>query len=105
MKVQVVYALPREQHLVTLDVPEGATVREAVSASGMLARYPELDLEGGRYGIYGRLVKLDTPLRQQDRVEIYRPLLADPKAVRRQRAAEGKTMKRGAGEAADAAPE
>ena len=73
---------------------------DAIEASGVLEKYPEIDLAKNKVGIFAKLVKLDGPLRDQDRIEIYRPLIADPKAVRKQRAAEGKVMKKGAGEQA-----
>lgn len=98
LNVEVCYALPERQELVRLRLPEGATVRQALESSGLLVRYPEIDLATNKFGIFAKLVKLDAELRDRDRVEIYRPLIADPKEVRRQRAAEGKTMKKGAGD-------
>lgn len=99
MKVEVIYALPERQELVTLDLPEGSTVQQAVEASGLLQKYPDIE-PGGRnkLGVFAKLVKVDAVLRDRDRVEIYRPLIADPKEVRRQKAAEGKVMRRGAAE-------
>lgn len=99
MKIEVIYALPERQELVTLELPEGSTVLQAVESSGLLQKYPDIE-PGGRnkLGVYAKLVKTDTVLRERDRVEIYRPLIADPKEVRRQKAAEGKVMKRGAAE-------
>lgn len=99
MKIEVIYALPERQELVSLDLPEGSTVQQAVEASGLLKKYPDIE-PGGRnkLGVFAKLVKLDAVLRDRDRVEIYRPLIADPKEVRRQKAAEGKIMKRGAAE-------
>lgn len=99
INIEVVYALPHEQALLTLKVPEGATVGQALDASGILERYPEIDLARNKLGIYGKLAKADTVLRERDRVEIYRPLIADPKEVRRKRAEEGKVMKKGGGDA------
>ncbi|PKO83580.1 MAG: RnfH family protein [Betaproteobacteria bacterium HGW-Betaproteobacteria-11] len=96
--IEVVYALPERQDVVGLHLPPGSTVEQAIRASGLLAKYPEIDLAQNKLGIHARLVKTDTPLRDRDRVEIYRPLLADPKEVRKQRAAEGKAMKKGSGE-------
>ena len=93
--IEVAYARPDRQELLTLRLPEGATLGQALEASGLLQKYPEIDLEKGKFGIFSRLSKPDTVLRARDRVEIYRPLLADPKEVRRQRAAEGKAMKKG----------
>ena len=72
---------------------------QAVEASGLLQKYPEIDPGGvNKLGVFAKLAKADTVLRDRDRVEIYRPLIADPKEVRRQKAAEGKVMKRGAAE-------
>lgn len=98
INVEVVYALPQEQALLKLQVPEGCTVGEAVRLSGVLERHPEIDLAKNKLGIYGKLSKPDAVLRDRDRIEIYRPLIADPKEVRRQRAEEGKAMKKGGGE-------
>lgn len=95
--VEVLFALPQRQELIRLELPAGSTVQQAVEASGLLRKYPEIDLSQNKLGIYAKLCKAETGLRDRDRVEIYRPLLADPKEIRRQRAAEGKTMKKGAG--------
>lgn len=98
INVEVSYALPHRQELVRLTLPSGATVREAVEASGLLQKYPEIDLDGkNKLGVYAKLAKADAVLRDRDRVEIYRPLIADPKAVRKKRADEGKVMKKGGG--------
>lgn len=97
--VEVVYALREGQKLVTLTLEEGATLQQAVEKTGLLKEFPEIDLAGkNKVGIWNKLAKLDTVLRDKDRVEIYRPLIADPKEVRRQRAAEGKAMKKGGGD-------
>ena len=98
ISIDVVYALPQKQEIFSIKLPEGATVGQAIECSGVLAKYPEIDLEKNKFGIFAKLVKSETTLRDRDRVEIYRPLIADPKAVRKQRAAEGKVMKKGAGE-------
>lgn len=97
--IEVAYALPDEQALIPLYVPEGTTVREAIEKSGILDRFPQIDVNKAKVGIFGKLAKGDTPLREKDRVEIYRPLIADPKEVRRQRAEQGKAMKKGGGDA------
>lgn len=97
IKVEVAYARADKQAILTVDVPLGTTVEEAVRLSGILEQFPEIDLAAQKMGIFGKLTKPSTPLRQHDRVEIYRPLQADPKEVRKQRAAEGKQMKKGAG--------
>lgn len=99
INVEVVYALPHEQALVKVRLPEGATVADAVQASGIAGKHPEIDLAKNKLGIYGKLTKADAVLRDRDRVEIYRPLIADPKEVRRKRAEEGKVMKKGGGDA------
>lgn len=98
LTIEVIYPLAEKQHVVSLKLPEGSTVREAIEASGLLGKHPEIDLTKNKVGIYAKLSKLDAILRDRDRVEIYRPLIADPKEVRKQRAAEGKVMKKGAGE-------
>ena len=95
IKVEVLYALPHEQTLLSVDVAQGTTLADAVKISGMLERYPDIDLASNKVGIFGKLSKQDVVLRDKDRVEIYRPLIADPKEVRRKRAEEGKVMKKG----------
>lgn len=102
INIEVVYALPHEQALLRQQVPAGTTVIQAVQASGLLQKYPEIDLATSKLGIFGKLTKPDTELREKDRIEIYRPLIADPKEVRRKRAEEGKVMKKGGGDAAEA---
>jgi putative ubiquitin-RnfH superfamily antitoxin RatB of RatAB toxin-antitoxin module len=96
--VELVYALPAEQILLKSEVPKGTTIAEAVKLSGILAKFPEIDLGKNKFGIFGKLSKADTVLREKDRVEIYRPLIADPKEIRRKRAEEGKVMKKGGGD-------
>jgi hypothetical protein len=85
VRVEVVYALAQKQERVSLDLPPDSTVRDALQASGLLQRLPQI--ETGRLGVWGRPVSTQTRLRDRDRVEIYRPLVADPKEVRRERAA------------------
>ncbi|MBX9812793.1 MAG: RnfH family protein [Burkholderiales bacterium] len=84
--VEVVYALPEIQLLIELKVAPGTTVRQAIVRSGILQRFPQIDLAGQKVGICGRLAKPDAVLEEGDRVEIYRPLIADPKDARRRRA-------------------
>ena len=86
MQVELVCALPVEQILLRLELSPGATLREAITLSGILERYPQLEIATLKAGIFGRLVPLEHPLEAGDRVEIYRPLTADPKAARRARA-------------------
>lgn len=102
LKVEVIYALPVQQPLLQVRLAEGATVEDAIRTSGVLDEFPEIDLAKNKVGIFSKLVKLDEKVRDKDRVEIYRPLIADPKEVRRKRAEEGKVTKKGGG---DAAPE
>ena len=93
--VEVVYALPKEQTLLAFEVDAGIAAKEAVKQSGILEKYPDIDLEKQKIGLFGKVIKLDHSLREKDRVEIYRPLIADPKEVRKKRAAEGKALKKG----------
>ena len=99
IRVNVVYALPNRQALVELHLPVHSTALTAIEASGLLRQYPEIDLAKNKIGVFAKLVKPDAILRDRDRVEIYRPLIADPKEVRKKRAAEGKAMKKGRGTA------
>lgn len=99
IQIEVCYPLATKQEVVSLKLAAGTTVQAAIEASGLLAKYPEIDLKKNKLGIWNKLAKVDAVLRDKDRVEIYRPLIADPKEVRKQRAAEGKVMKKGAGEA------
>ena len=86
IEVELVYALAREQTLQTLRVPAGTRVGEAIERSGVRARHPELATGALKVGIFGRRVALSAILREFDRIEIYRPLIADPKQARRARA-------------------
>jgi putative ubiquitin-RnfH superfamily antitoxin RatB of RatAB toxin-antitoxin module len=97
--VEVAYALPHRQLIIPLQVSPESTAEQAIQVSGILAKFPEIDLNQNQIGIFGKLTRLDTVLRHMDRVEIYRPLIADPKEVRKQRAEEGKIMKKGGGDA------
>ena len=98
INIEVVYALPHEQTLLKVRVPQNSTIAEAIRISGILEKYPDIDLSKSKLGIYSKLSKADAILRDKDRIEIYRPLIADPKEIRRQRAEEGKVMKKGGGE-------
>jgi uncharacterized protein len=86
IQVQVCYAGRGRQLLCELSIPAGASLQQAIMCSGILRSAPEIDLTLSRVGIYGKLKSLDTVLRDRDRVEIYRPLIADPKESRRKRA-------------------
>lgn len=93
--VEVAYAIPRSQVIYTVEVNEGALLEEAILASGILEEFPEINLTINKFGIFSKLSKRDKILSHKDRIEIYRPLIADPKAVRKKRAEEGKKMKKG----------
>lgn len=85
LSIEVCYALANEQTLIALELPEGATVQQALDASGILQRYPQIDLGTQKVGVFGKLKPLDAVLADHDRVEIYRPLLVDPKLSRQRR--------------------
>ena len=87
LRVEVAYATPDRQVVKDLRLSAGSRVRDAIAASGLLAEFPEIDLHVNPVGVYAEPVTLDTVLEDGDRVEIYRPLRADPKEMRRRRAA------------------
>jgi hypothetical protein len=91
IQVEVVYALPQRSWSLPVTLAAGSTLQQAISSSGILEQCPEIDLARDRVGIYGKLQGLDTVLRAEDRVEIYRSLKVDPKEARRKRAAGTKT--------------
>jgi hypothetical protein len=93
LSIEVCYALPNEQVLIPVELPEGATVQQALDASGILQRCPQIDLAKQKVGVFGKLKPLDAVLADHDRVEIYRPLIVDPKAARQRRVE--KTRKEG----------
>ena len=95
INVEVAYALPEKQLIRKVNVDAGTTLGAAIVQSGIMMDFPELELEDAKVGIFGKVATMTTVLSEGDRVEIYRPLIADPKEVRRQRAAEGKKMKKG----------
>lgn len=86
IKVEVAYALPDEQVIIPVQVQSGTTLEQAIQLSGILQEYPEIDLARNKTGVFGKIAKADTVLQEMDRVEIYRPLIADPKESRRRRA-------------------
>ncbi len=88
--VEVVYALPHKQTLLTVKVAPGSTIAQALDASGLWQRHPELDPATQKVGIYSRLVPSSTPLQGGERIEVYRPLTADPREMRRKRAEKAK---------------
>lgn len=89
MEVEVCYATPEKQVIVDVTVKEGCSVAQAIEQSGIQAEFPGMDIDPGAVGIFSRKVALDHVLRDGDRVEIYRPLIADPKEMRKQRAQDG----------------
>ena len=95
-EIEVAYALPDEQILLKTQVEQGATVLDGLEQSGILKKFPQIDIQTVAVGIFGKKSKLDAALSAGDRIEIYRPLIADPKEARKKRAAKGKTMKKGA---------
>lgn len=85
MNVGVCYAQADRQLWLRLEVPEGSTIADAIALSGLLNQYPEIDLEAQKVGIFGKISKLDSPIKEGDRVEIYRKIIADPQQVQRRR--------------------
>lgn len=83
MKIAVVYAEAGKHKWVDLEVPEETTAARAIELSGLLKQFPQIDLEENRFGIFGRIVKADEPLKAGDRIEIYRTITADPETVER----------------------
>src|SRR5262245_14255480 len=93
LTVDVCYALAQQQTLIRVALPQGATVQQAIDASGLLARHPEIDLSKQKVGVFGKIRALDSVLADHDRVEVYRPLIVDPKVARQRRV--DKTRKEG----------
>lgn len=86
INVEVAYALPEEQVILPVQVKAGTTVRTAIEQSGLLSRFPQIDIDHADVGIFGKVQTMDTVLKPKDRIEVYRPITCDPKEVRRQRA-------------------
>ncbi len=93
LQIEVVYALPERQTILTIEVEQGTTVRQAVQASGIRGMHPEIDVETADFGIWSERVTPDYCVSDGDRIEIYRSLIADPKLMRRQRAGQGKSAR------------
>lgn len=89
MKVGIAYALPHRQAWFDIEMPDGATVQDAIERSGIIKQFPEINLEQNKVGIFGKVSKLDAVLNDGDRVEIYRPIICDPKTVPRKAKATG----------------
>ncbi len=85
MNIGVCYAEADRQLWMRLDVPEDCSVETAIQRSGVLKRFPEIDLKRQKVGIFGKIVKLDSAVKEGDRIEIYRGIIADPKTVKRRR--------------------
>jgi len=96
--IEVAYAQPDSQIIIEVTVSQDTTIEEAIKHSGILDQYPEIDLAVNKVGVFGKQAKLASTMRAGERIEIYRALIADPKAVRKARAAEGKAMKKGGGD-------
>lgn len=94
ISVEVVYALPEKQYQLYVKVEQGSTVAQAIQQSGILELRREIDLSSNKVGIYSRAVKLSDVVDEGDRIEIYRPLIADPKELRRQRAERSASAKK-----------
>ena len=98
MVVEVAYALPHKQAIIEVEVPAGTTAVEAARQSGIAEKFEDIDLDNAKLGVFGNLVAPTQVLRAGDRVEIYRPLIADPKEVRKARAARIRSKREGGGE-------
>jgi len=85
LQIEVCYALPNEQRIFAFEVQDGCDVEQAIKRSGVLEAYPEIELVTFKVGIFGKMCKLNATLRDKDRIEIYRKLIADPKESRRQK--------------------
>ena len=92
INIEVAYALPEQQVIIPLQVNIGTTIQKAIELSGICEQFDDIDLTTSKVGIFGKAEKPDTELREKDRVEIYRPLIADPKESRRKRAEKKKTQ-------------
>lgn len=90
INIEVAYALPTKQVLIDVAIAEGATVEQAIEVSNILSQFPSIDLKKTKVGIWSRVVRLTETLKDGDRIEIYRPLIADPKEIRKRRAEKAK---------------
>ena len=88
--IEVIYALPAEQNIITIRVNKTCKVKHAIEKSGVLEKYPEIDLDEEKLGIFSKKCTLNDPLHDWDRIEIYRPLIIDPKQARKNRAEKNK---------------
>lgn len=99
--IEVAYATPEKQKIIECQIERGTSTRDAIRQSNIDQYFPEIDLDNCDLGVFGKVVTPDYELVDGDRIEIYRPLIADPKEVRRQRAEQGLKMKKGGGKAGD----
>jgi putative ubiquitin-RnfH superfamily antitoxin RatB of RatAB toxin-antitoxin module len=83
MKVGIVYASPSRHAWLHVELPEGATVKDAIERSGILKQFPEIDLGAQKVGVFGKVVELGAAVEDGARIEIYRPITVDPKTVKR----------------------
>ncbi len=90
--IEVAYATPEKQLIFVIDIDKSISARDAINQSRIIDEFPEIDIDTVKIGVFGKLIPDSYQLQEKDRIEIYRPLLADPKEVRRRLAAEGKTM-------------
>ncbi len=86
MSIEIAYATPQQSWLIALEVEAGTSIKQAITSSGILTQCPTIDLQKNKVGIFSKIVDLDTVLESGDRIEIYRPLILDPKQARRLRA-------------------
>lgn len=93
MKIEIAYATLHKQRILLVDVEPGTMAEQAVKLSSIIESFPEIDMNHLKLGIFGKAIKSDHILEEGDRIEIYRPLVADPKEVRRQKAAADKKAK------------
>ena len=84
--IEVAYANPKKQIIITFQAPKNISVKEAIALSGIEKKFNEIDLTKNKLGIFGKITSLETKLKDKDRIEIYRPLIADPKEIRRKKA-------------------
>ena len=97
IRVEVAYARPDERSVIPVEVPEGATLEQAIVRPRIQEQFPEIQIKTAKVGVFGKLGKLSAIFRAGDRAEIYRPLRADPREIRKQCAAESKRMRKGGG--------
>lgn len=95
--IEVAYATPQKQIILEIEIDADTAPRDAVRNSGIAAHFPEIDVDRCDLGVFGKTIDDDYRLAPGDRIEIYRALIADPKEIRRQRAARGLAMKKGGG--------